>query len=80
MLTKQNEILEEKTKKKSAAIQGIVHKYHKEGEMIPRDLRPIVQKAVQAAKECDQEMLNATLGELKASLCKVIDLFTIGLL
>ncbi|KAG8199449.1 hypothetical protein JTE90_000316 [Oedothorax gibbosus] len=71
-LSSQIDVLEAKLAKRRTALQGIVYKYHTDIEKIPKELRPTVQKAVQAAKECKEDELNSAILELKSSLCKLM--------
>ncbi|GFR08302.1 cnn_1N domain-containing protein [Trichonephila clavata] len=71
-LSNKNKALEAKVKKSSLAIQGIVSKYYKDIEMIPKEIRPIVQTAVQAAKENRKMDLVNAIESFKASLSELI--------
>ncbi|XP_055948142.1 putative leucine-rich repeat-containing protein DDB_G0290503 isoform X1 [Argiope bruennichi] len=71
-LSTKNKALKTKVEKSSLAIQGLVSKYYKDTEMIPKDLRPVVQSAVQAAKENRTEDLNAAVENIKASLSELM--------
>ncbi|XP_035218876.1 CDK5 regulatory subunit-associated protein 2-like isoform X3 [Stegodyphus dumicola] len=64
----QVQVLKEKVKKSSMAIQGLVCKYHNDVEMIPKELRPIIQSAVTAANNENREDLAAAIENFKASL------------
>ncbi|CAL1270530.1 unnamed protein product [Larinioides sclopetarius] len=71
-LSDENKSLKAKVEKSSAAIQGLVSKYYKEIEMIPKNLRPIVKMAVQAAKETRTEDLNDAIENFKTSLSELM--------
>ncbi|GBN10734.1 hypothetical protein AVEN_190003-1 [Araneus ventricosus] len=71
-LSDKNKTLKAKVEKSSAAIQGLVSKYYKETEMVPKNLRPVVQSAVQAAKEARAEDLNAAIENFKTSLSELM--------
>ncbi|KAG8183702.1 hypothetical protein JTE90_014677 [Oedothorax gibbosus] len=73
-LSSQIEVLGAKVKRRSIALQGLVYKYHNDVETIPKELRPFLQTAVQAAKTCKEEELNSAIRELKASLHKLMSL------
>ncbi|KFM58384.1 CDK5 regulatory subunit-associated protein 2, partial [Stegodyphus mimosarum] len=64
----QVQVLTEKVKKSSMAIQGLVCKYRNDVEMIPKELRLIVQSAVTAANNENREDLAAAIENFKASL------------
>ncbi|GIX76942.1 hypothetical protein CEXT_50881 [Caerostris extrusa] len=71
-LLSKNNALDVKNKKSSLALQGLVTKYYKDIEMIPKVLRPVVQSAVQAAKENKRADLADAIENIKASLCELM--------
>ncbi|GFS71381.1 cnn_1N domain-containing protein, partial [Nephila pilipes] len=71
-LSTKNKALEAKVKKSSLAIQGIVSKYYKDIEMIPKEIRPVVQIAVQAAKENRKKDLVNAIENFKTSLSELM--------
>ncbi|GIY74909.1 hypothetical protein CDAR_309661 [Caerostris darwini] len=71
-LMSKNNALDAKNKKSSLALQGLVTKYYKDIEMVPKVLRPVVQSAVQAAKENKRADLAVAIENFKASLCELM--------
>ncbi|XP_054713056.1 repetitive organellar protein-like [Uloborus diversus] len=71
-LSAQNIHLEEKVKKSRIAIRGFISKHAKELELFPQEIRPVVQSAVESAKNNDYYNLVAAIKSLKSSLCEMM--------